>query len=230
MASAVLLQVLAPDAMAQGVASRPAPPPPAPPREALSAFEALANLPPGQRANLARIEGRDGAPSPERWHLLVHDPASANGLREFVIAGRKIAAVRTLSQFVVSLEARDTLGKGDLEIDSDQAAQVARGFAVANSIQPAAFNFTLAQNPNTNSPAWTVSCLDADGIARGSITLNAITGAVIASEGFPITPALTRASSRTPATPGVAATNQGERRGSSRRAAAPRPRNTAGQQ
>src|SRR5438046_3902324 len=72
-------------------------------RESQTALDALKLLPKGMGKNLARIEAREGTPVPERWHILVHDAQSENGLREFVVADGKLVADRTLSQFAEKL-------------------------------------------------------------------------------------------------------------------------------
>src|SRR6476620_4896310 len=79
-------------------------------RDAQTAFDALKLLPKGVGKNLARIEAREGTPGPERWHILVHDAQSENGLREFVVADGKLVADRTLSQFAEKLTDDDVIG------------------------------------------------------------------------------------------------------------------------
>src|SRR5688572_12742981 len=77
--------------------------PPAGPKVATepdrTALGALALLPKEVAARVARIEGPDGRPFPERWYVLVHDAAAPRGLREFVFTDGKALANRTLSQF-----------------------------------------------------------------------------------------------------------------------------------
>ena len=51
-----------------------------------TALSALRTLPPEDEQRLARIDGCDGTPTPERWHFLVYDPQTENGYREYVVA------------------------------------------------------------------------------------------------------------------------------------------------
>ena len=51
-----------------------------------TALDALKLLPKDAAKRLARIEAREGTPSPERWYLLVHDPAEQRGVREGALA------------------------------------------------------------------------------------------------------------------------------------------------
>jgi hypothetical protein len=59
-----------------------------------SAIAAIRLLPKDVQKRLARVEARDGTPWPARWYLLVHDPAEARGLREFVVADGELKAGR----------------------------------------------------------------------------------------------------------------------------------------
>src|SRR5688500_8454019 len=52
-----------------------------------TALGAIKALPRGEWKKIARIEARDGTPTPERWHIIVHDPKDENGLHEYVVAG-----------------------------------------------------------------------------------------------------------------------------------------------
>src|SRR5687767_13225909 len=75
-----------------------------------SALRAIRLLPKSEAKRIARIEGREGTPAPERWHILVHDPKVENGLREYVVAGGELVASRTLSQFAEHLQPGDVVG------------------------------------------------------------------------------------------------------------------------
>ena len=44
-----------------------------------TAFDAIKELPKDQAARIARIEGRDGTPDPDRWYILTQDPKADNG-------------------------------------------------------------------------------------------------------------------------------------------------------
>jgi hypothetical protein len=74
-----------------------------------SALSALAALPAEERANLARIEGPDGNPRPERWYIDFFTTDTETGVREYVVAGHQIVARRELSQFASELAAGDVL-------------------------------------------------------------------------------------------------------------------------
>src|SRR5438552_1314675 len=98
----------------------------------VTALDALKLIPKKDAKKIARIEARDGALAPERWYLIVHDPADANGVHEFVVAGKEIAASRAISQFVESVKPDDVMRLEAIRIDSDRAAKLAKQYAAAN--------------------------------------------------------------------------------------------------
>jgi hypothetical protein len=153
-----------------------------------SALDAVKLLPPGEAARIARIEGREGSPDPERWYIQTQDPTAENGVHEFVVSNGQIVASRSVSQFADSLTPGDILGDVTV-INSDKAARLACSYAAANSGTFATINYDLRKDPATGTPTWTISCIDATGTKLGSIVVTATTGDVISHDGFPIEPA-----------------------------------------
>ena len=153
-----------------------------------SALSALKQLPASAAERLAIIDGHDGSPSPDRWHFLVQDPVSDNGLREFVIENRKIVALRDVSQFAAQLTQADVVGRTALKVDSDAVGVLAQRYAAANGISVASMNFQLRKGPDAFLPVWTVSCLDEQGSMVATLMINATDGGVMAHDGFAIEP------------------------------------------
>src|SRR5215210_7382472 len=77
--------------------------------QAPTALGALKALPKGEARRVARIQAFEGTPTPERWHILVHDPDSENGLHEYVVAGGEVVASREISQFAEELKPEDVI-------------------------------------------------------------------------------------------------------------------------
>jgi len=154
-----------------------------------SALAALKLLPKDVAKRLARIEARDGAPVPERWHLLVYEPDSEHGVREFVVAGGRLVAVRTLSQFADTLKPSDVFGGDSVKLDSEQIARWAALFAAANGGQVGSLNYELKKDSELNGPVWTATILDPAGDQLGAITVNALKGTILDSAGFEKSPA-----------------------------------------
>jgi hypothetical protein len=153
-----------------------------------SALAALKLLPKDAAKRLARIEARDGAPVPERWHLLVYDAGTERGVREFVVAGGKVVAVRMLSQFADTLKPADVIGGDSVKLDSEQIARWAALFVTANGGQIGSMNFELQRDSALNVPVWTATVLDPAGDQIGAITVNALNGGILTADGFEKSP------------------------------------------
>lgn len=154
-----------------------------------TALDALKLLPKAKAAQLARIVGRDGAPNPERWYLLVQDPADENGVHEFVVAKNEIVASRSISQFAEKLSPADVLSTGALKIDSDRLAKMARQYAEANHTPIAKINYELKKEGPEAPPTWTVSCFDENDQSIGQLVITGGKGNVMAHPGFALVPA-----------------------------------------
>jgi hypothetical protein len=156
--------------------------------ESVTALGALRLLPKGQTKNLARIEGIEGTPAPERWHILVHDKEAENGVREYVIAGGAVVASRTVSQFAPSLAESDIIPAENIKFDSSRAAQIAQDYAMANKMMPASINYRLCKQGSDAAPLWRVACLDEEGRELGVLVLTAEKGNVVSHDGFTFAP------------------------------------------
>jgi hypothetical protein len=153
-----------------------------------TALDALKQIPAAQSARIARIEGRDGSPDPERWYIITQDPAADNGVREFVVSNGKLLASRSISQFAESLKPEAMLGDVPVVIDSDKAAKLAHDYADANGLTVATINYDLKIDA-TGTPAWTISCLDDKGNKLGGLVVAAANGDVVSHDGFVAEPA-----------------------------------------
>ncbi len=154
-----------------------------------SALDALKLIPKDAAKRLARIEAREGTPAPERWYLLVFEPAEGRGLREFVVAGGKLVTSRTLSQFAEKLQETEIIGADALKVDSILIAKLASAFAEANGKRAGLLNYELARDPISSVPLWKVTVLDTIGDQLGILTVSATKGAVFAADGFEKIPA-----------------------------------------
>ena len=154
-----------------------------------TALDALKLIPKDAAKRLARIEARDGAPVPERWYLLVHDPAEERGVREYVVADGKVAGSRTLSQFAEVLKPADVFGSDAVKIDSAHVAKLATAFADANGAKIGTLNYELSRDTATGAPVWKATVLDAAGDQLGIVVVSAAKGTVLSSAGFEKMPA-----------------------------------------
>jgi hypothetical protein len=154
----------------------------------MSAFEAVGLLPAEEQAALARIEGRDGTPNPERWHLLLYDPAGEAGLREITVADGKIAGSHPVSQFAQSLAKSDVFAGNSLLFDSVHVARIAQEYCRTNGVTAVALHYSLRKGGSDAAPVWTVFCVNAKGEELGHIVVTAGGGAVTFHPGFAAEP------------------------------------------
>jgi hypothetical protein len=185
---------------------------------ATTALNALRVLLPEQAQNVALITAREGTPEPDRWHVIVFDPSSESGLREYVIAGDRRVASRSVSQFIEKLSAADVLGPAAIKIDSDRVVKTALQYGVANNKTIAALHFDLRKGTTEGVPVWTVICADLGGAETGRLLISATKGEVLSHPGFPLEPPLESVAERAPATP---APNRGESNPSTKKPVAP---------
>jgi len=168
---------------------------------AATALEALRVLLPEQSKNVALITAREGTPEPDRWHVIVFDPTSDTGLREYVVAGGRRVANRTVTQFIEKLAATDVIGPDAIKVDSDKIVKTALQYGTANNKTIASLHFDLRKNATDGTPVWTVMCTDLAGTEVGRIVLSASRGEVISHPGFATEPRLETVAERATATP-----------------------------
>jgi hypothetical protein len=168
---------------------------------AATALNALRILLPEQARNVALIAAREGTPEPDRWHVIVYDPTSESGLREYVIEGGRRVASRPVSQFVEKLSAGDVVGPDAIKVDSDRVVKAALQFGVVNNKTIAALHFDLRRNPTDGTPVWTVICANLAGAEMGRLLISATRGDVLAHPGFAVEPPLESVAERAKATP-----------------------------
>ena len=179
-----------------------------------SALGALKLLPKDAAPRLARIEGREGRPFPERWYVLIHDAGQPRGLREFVVSQGKLVTGRTLSQFADALSAEDVVGASTVKMNSDEAAGVAAQFAMHNGKQLATVNYELVKATAPPVPVWRLTCFGTTGELLGKIVLHATKGTLLSFDGFeksPIVPEPEIASNPEPVRPESASRSPGNK-------------------
>lgn len=152
------------------------------------ALAALKSIPVEAAKRLVAIEAREGSPSPERWYLLVNDPAEPRGLREFVVADGRLVTSRVFSQFADTLKDEKVVGADAVKVDSTHLVKVAAAFATVNGVKAAVLNYTLRRDAFSGIAVWRTTVLDAQGDQLGTFTVNATKGTLAGSEGFEKTP------------------------------------------
>jgi hypothetical protein len=101
-----------------------------------------------------------------------------------VVAGSEIIAQRSTSQLLPKVSAGDILGADAVKIDSEQVADLAREYALANGSTLGALDYELRKNGADAAPLWTVTCRDDAGRPLGQLVVTAGKGRVVSHEGF----------------------------------------------
>lgn len=130
---------------------------------------------------VVELKGRNGAPQPDQWVILIDDPNARGGLRELEVSQGRIISERTPVSDYSGGGPQPSMNFTKLNLDSQGAFTVAeaearkarRGF---NSI-----DYFLRQDEQTGSPIWVLQLLDGQKRSLGSITVAADTGNVIKS-------------------------------------------------
>ena len=151
-----------------------------------TAIGALALLPKDVAARVARIEGPEGHPFPDRWYVLAHEPTFPTGLREFVICEGKVVANRGLSQFADRISAEDGVGSVAVKLNSPEAAGIAAQFALHNGQLIGSIRYEFLKLGAV--PVWRLTCRGQDGSLLGTVVLHATSRAVLSFEGFAKSP------------------------------------------
>jgi hypothetical protein len=141
--------------------------------------------------------------------VIVFDPTSDSGLREYVIAGGQRVASRPVSQFVEKLTASDVVGPEAIKIDSDRVMKTALQYGVANNKTIALLHFDLRKSPTDGTPIWTVMCADLNGAEMGRLVISAARGDVLSHPGFLVVPPLESVAERATSTPAPARVDPG---------------------
>jgi hypothetical protein len=154
----------------------------------ISALAATQALSKAQQRSIARLSARAGKPSPQAWKIVIHDPKTPKGVREFTVSSGTIVSSKAKSDLALKLTKTDVIGLDGLRIDSDQVAELTAGYASANQLVPAAFDYDLRKEGEDAVPLWTVIAFDEAGTRLGTIVVAANSGAIISHEGFAQSP------------------------------------------
>lgn len=153
-----------------------------------TALDALNLLPKEAADRVAFIAGFEGTPAPERWHILVHDPAEANGVHEYVVSSGELVASRSVSQFAEYLRPVDVIGRASVKINTDEVGKLAQSYAEANRVGSPRLSYELRRDSAEAAPSWHVTCYNLAGMPVGKLVVAADKGTVLSHEGLPYEP------------------------------------------
>ena len=129
--------------------------------------------------NVVEVKGRNGAPQPASWTILINDPMARGGVRELEVSKGQIASERTPVKAYSGQSDGAVLNFSKLNLDSEGAFSVAEAEARAAKLGFYGADFLLRCGEGGGAPVWVLQLLDDQQHSIGSVTIAADTGAVI---------------------------------------------------
>jgi len=139
--------------------------------------------------NVVGIVGFNGNDQPDAWRLLVRDPANAEVLQEFVVAGGKLAGPNEIRRADhADLPDKPLLG-ATLRVDSTEAYRIADDEAILAGISFVRLHYQLRFRGGDPAPTWLLTFVDAAGNEIGQVVIDS-SDSSIPFRHFPTAPPL----------------------------------------
>lgn len=146
---------------------------------ALAAMQIISAHPVAQSAAFVELRGERGEPVPAEWIVLLADPSARGGVRELTIANGQITGERTPLAGFSDISSRPALDRAKVLVDAGSVFEIAQREAVQSELGFHWIDYSLATNPLTLLPEWTVRLYDSTGTIAGTLRLSAAGGEVI---------------------------------------------------
>ena len=124
------------------------------------------------------VRGRNGAPEPAVWKVVLDDPGARGGLREVDVQGGRIIAERTPTGRTVSAP----MNFNQLNLDSEGAFTVAHQEAEKAGVPFDRVDYVLKSGTGGGAPVWDLALFRERYGQVGSIVIAADSGAVLRQE------------------------------------------------
>ena len=131
-----------------------------------------------------QVEGREGAPQPGVWKVVLDDPAARGGVREFEVQNGKVSSERTPVHAYSGTAAEAVMDFKKLNLDSAGAFTIANKEAAAARVGFDTVDYVLRCGDNAGAPVWILKLTDDKRQVVGTIQISADSGAVVSRVGF----------------------------------------------
>ena len=146
---------------------------------AISAMQTVSDQPVAQSAAFIELRGERGDPLPAEWAILLADPSARGGVREMTISNGQITSERTPLAGYSGVVSRPALDRSKVAVDAASVFDTAQREAVRSQLGFHWLDYTLATNPQTFQPEWTVRLYDSSGSLAGTLRIAANNGEVL---------------------------------------------------
>jgi hypothetical protein len=146
---------------------------------ALAAMQTVAGQPVAQSAAFIELRGERGDPMPSEWAVLLADPSARGGVRELTVANGKINSERTPLAGYSEIASRPALDRTKVAVDAASVFDITQREAVQSQLGFHWLDYTLATDPQTLQPEWTVRLYDSSGSLVGTTRIAALSGEVL---------------------------------------------------
>ena len=123
----------------------------------------------------SKCAGRDGAPQPAVWKIVVDDPHARGGVREVEVQRGKIVGERTPT----SHGASNPMNFNQLNLDSEGAFTIANQEAQKANVPFDHIDYLLKAGSGGGVPVWELDLSDGKNSRVGSVEIAADSGTVL---------------------------------------------------
>ena len=156
-------------------------------QENATAYEALSvvgtQLGRGALSHVVSVTGVEGDPQPEKWKIILEDPAARSRVRELQVTDERIASDRLAGRQAAGSTEGATIDTARLNLDSNGAYAVASHTAEKSHTQFTTVDYTL-RTDGRGEPIWIVTLLSKSSRPVGTIHIGATRGTVRRTEGM----------------------------------------------
>jgi hypothetical protein len=137
-----------------------------------------------QLNKVIEVQGRNGAPQPSTWKIVLDDPSARGGVREVEVRNGRVISERTPVRDYSGAGANAIMDFQKLNLDSPGAFTIANREAKKGGVGFDKVDYTLRIGDESATPVWILQLLDDRDQQVGRLHIGADTGTVLRRDGF----------------------------------------------